>query len=151
MKFKNLGIAAFLFLLLSVSLYYSREENQPKPSLTSFLPEKVNMYHLVGKSNRGLWNDRLKLGIKNEDDIFIIVETITPFSDIQVGDIIVFNHPQAGGVVCHPVISRNEKEIHTKGYNNKESETVTISNYRGKVNRISETPDGPWLIINTKP
>lgn len=144
--FKKILAKLHLLLLAGVVLAavsYMRIGNE---TFESYLPPATAMFHLTGESNNGLWNEKMKLSVANEEDTYIIVETQTPFSEIEVGDIVLFEEEKLGAAVCHPVVEKGVGFLKTKGFNNKAEDATTIypKNYKGRVVQISDTRDGPW-------
>lgn len=115
----------------------------------SQLPEGAFVSNLTGHSNTGLWNRKLGLGIRNESDMYILVDRTVSFEKILPGDIIVFTQPGSGGLICHPVVGKGAGWLKTKGFNNAECDgwLVTSAGYAGKVNRVAASGVGPWCAV----
>lgn len=144
--FKKFFAKLPLILLAAVVLAALSYTQTGSENFEKFLPPDTAMFHLTGESNNGLWNSKMKLSVANEEDTYIIVESQTPFSAIEVGDIVLFTEEKLGAVVCHPVIEKGIGFLKTKGFNNKSEDAATVypQNYKGRVVQISDNKDGPW-------
>lgn len=114
------------------------------------LPQESFVSNLTGRSNIGLWNGRLRLGLKNESDLLIHVNRNIPFERIRCGDIIVFTQPGSSGFICHPVVATGCGWLKTKGnFNAVDDEwPVTRERYAGKVDLVADTDGGTWKTVN---
>lgn len=144
--FKKLVAKLPLILIAVAVMAFIGFVQTESPTLETYLPKNTMLCHLTGGSNNGLWNKKLHLDIKNEEDTYILVETATPFNNIEVGDIIVFRVANLDEIVCHPVVEKGDGVLRTKGFNNpaEDSCIVRLDNYRGRVVQISEDKSGPW-------
>jgi signal peptidase I len=59
----------------------------------------------------------------------------TPFNQLQVGDVIIYDHPHFTYHICHRIVEKHQNYLIVKGDNNRFSDRyhVTPSAYIGKV------------------
>lgn len=111
--------------------------------------EPIPVYRLIGDSNEGLWNGRLTLGVKDEKNLWIRVDSQVPLSSIKAGDIVVFISDQDNNLVAHPVVAIEGEIVKTKGFDNKHVDLTPVDHkhYKGKVVGVADTQNGPWKMI----
>jgi hypothetical protein len=139
----------FTLSVLSECLSGCAHDESESSGTISNLPEGTFVSNLTGHSNTGLWNKKLGLGIRNESDMYIMVDRKVTFENIRAGDVIVFTQPGSRGLICHPVIAKGKGWIKTKGFNNAECDgwLITPAWYAGKVDCVAATGTGPWRSV----